>query len=177
MERFYDELRRDGGSGMFLYIAANYGGGNADVVLEMIRHPATVLGAGDGGAHCLGLCDATTPTTLLTHWVRDRSRGPRLELETAVHELTQRPARHFGLVDRGSLEPGMRADLNLIDLPNLSLGGYEIVADLPAGGRRIVQRTRGYAATYVAGERVLEDGADTGARPGRTLRGNAYASA
>ena len=174
MERFYDELRRDEGSGMFLYIAANYGGGSADVVLEMIRHPATVLGAGDGGAHCLGLCDATTPTTLLTHWVRDRTRGPRLELETAVHELTQRPARYFGLADRGSLEPGMRADLNLIDLPNLSLGGYEIVADLPAGGRRIVQRTRGYAATWVAGECVLEDGSDTGARPGRTLRGRAY---
>ena len=173
-ELFYDELRADGGRDMFLLIAANYADRCGDTVLEMIRHPTTTLGVGDGGAHCLGLCDATTPTTVLTHWVRDRKRGGRLPLEEAVYELSLNPARHFGLEGRGSLEPGMRADLNLIDLENLSLGAYEIVNDLPAGGSRIIQRTRGYVATYVAGQRVLADGVDTGARPGRTLRGRAY---
>jgi N-acyl-D-aspartate/D-glutamate deacylase len=170
METFYDALLQNHGDAMFLMVAANYAGGNGDVVLEMIQHPATILGLGDGGAHCLGLCDATTPTTVLTHWVRDRSRGPRLPVEIAVRELTTTPAHAFGLYDRGALLPGMRADLNLIDLDALQMRAPEFICDLPAHGRRLVQRASGYVATYVAGTPIFKNGEETGARPGRTIR-------
>lgn len=169
-EVFYEMMLEDGGNAMFLAVVANYAEGNADTVLEMIQHPATILGLGDGGAHCLGLCDATTPSTVLAQWVRDRTRGPRLPVEIAVHELTLHPARQFGLHDRGALVPGMRADVNLIELGALRLGAPEFVNDLPGNGRRMVQRAEGYVATYVAGERVFDNGVDTGARPGRTIR-------
>jgi N-acyl-D-aspartate/D-glutamate deacylase len=170
MEAFYDAMLQNHGDAMFLMVAANYAGGNGDVVLEMIQHPATILGLGDGGAHCLGLCDATTPTTVLSHWARDRSRGPRLPVEIAVRELTTAPARAFGLYDRGALLPGMRADLNLIDLDALRMRVPEFVHDLPGNARRLVQRASGYVATYVAGTPVFENGEETGARPGRTIR-------
>jgi N-acyl-D-aspartate/D-glutamate deacylase len=169
-EFFYEKMLEDDGNAMFLAVVANYADGNGDTVLEMIQHPATVLGLGDGGAHCTGLCDASTPTTVLTQWVRDRTRGPRLPVETAVRELTSNPARHFGLPDRGALVAGLRGDINLIDLDALQVRAPEFIYDLPGQGRRIVQRADGYVATYVAGERVFEKGVDTGARPGRTIR-------
>jgi N-acyl-D-aspartate/D-glutamate deacylase len=169
-EFFYEKMLEDDGNAMFLAVVANYADGNGDTVLEMIQHPATVLGLGDGGAHCTGLCDASTPTTVLTQWVRDRTRGPRLPVETAVRELTSNPARHFGLHDRGALVPGLRADINVIDLDALQVRAPEFIYDLPGQGRRIVQRAEGYVATYVAGERVFDHGVDTGARPGRTVR-------
>jgi N-acyl-D-aspartate/D-glutamate deacylase len=169
-ELFYEKMLGDDGNAMFLAVVANYAEGNGDTVLEMIQHPATVLGLGDGGAHCTGLCDASTPTTVLTQWVRDRTRGPRLAVETAVRELTLNPARHFGLKDRGALVPGLRGDINLIDLDALQVRAPEFVYDLPGQGRRIVQRAEGYVATYVAGERVFDQAVDTGARPGRTIR-------
>jgi N-acyl-D-aspartate/D-glutamate deacylase len=169
-EFFYEKMLEDDGNAMFLAVVANYADGNGDTVLEMIQHPATVLGLGDGGAHCTGLCDASTPTTVLTQWVRDRTRGPRLPVETAVRELTSNPARHFGLLDRGALVPGLRADINVIDLGALQVRAPEFIYDLPGQGRRIVQRADGYVATYVAGERVFDSGVDTGARPGRTVR-------
>jgi N-acyl-D-aspartate/D-glutamate deacylase len=155
---------------MFLAVVANYAPPNGDVVLEMIGDPATIIGLGDGGAHCLGLLDVTTPTTVLTQWVRDRRRGPRLPLERAVRELSHATARAFGLYDRGVLAPGMRADVNLIDLDNLRMGQPHFASDLPGGGRRLVQRATGYVGTFVAGEQILADGEDTGARPGRTIR-------
>jgi len=170
---FYDALLEQQGEAMFLMVAANYAAGNGDVVLEMIRHPATVLGLGDGGAHCLGLCDATTPTTLLSHWVRDRSRGERLPLEVAVRELTATPARAFGLRDRGVLSPGMRGDINLIDLGAIQMRPPEFAHDLPGNGKRLVQRANGYVATYVGGEVIFRNGQETGARPGRTIRRSA----
>jgi N-acyl-D-amino-acid deacylase len=170
LDAFYDAMLEDGGNAMFLMVAANYAEGNGDVVLEMIQHPSTILGLGDGGAHCLGLCDASTPTTVLSHWVRDRTRGERLRLEIAVRELTSTPARAFGLYDRGVLAPGMRADVNLIDLDALRVGTPEFVHDLPGNGRRIVQRATGYVATYVSGQAIFENGKETGARPGRTIR-------
>jgi N-acyl-D-amino-acid deacylase len=166
----YDSLLEDEGQAMILLAAANYAEGNGNTVLEMIQDPTTIIGLGDGGAHCVTLCDATAPTTVLTQWVRDRTRGPRLPLETAVQELTSNPARRFGLHDRGILAPGKRADINLIDLDRLEVGVPEFVHDLPAGGRRLVQRARGYLATYVAGEEVLHNGVDTGARPGRLVK-------
>ncbi len=176
MDVFYDAMVQHEGSAMFLAVVANYAEGNGDTVLEMIRHPATVLGLGDGGAHCLGLCDATTPTTVLAHWVRDRTRGARLPVEVAVRELTANAAHAFGLADRGTLVPGMRADINVIDLDALQMSTPEFTNDLPANGLRMVQRATGYVATYVAGTRIFENGNETGARPGRTIRRRGTAS-
>ena len=136
----------------------------------MMTHPRTVLGLSDGGAHCGLICDASMPTFVLSHWVRDRTRGPRLPVELAVHLQTGRTAATYGFTDRGTLEPGKRADINLIDLEGLRLHAPEMVFDLPAGGRRLVQRIDGYRATVVAGEITFEDGQPTGARPGRLVR-------
>jgi N-acyl-D-amino-acid deacylase len=169
-EVFYDMLVDQDGQSTFLAISMNYAERNGDVVVEMIEHPMTVVGQGDGGAHCLSLCDATTPTTVLTQWVRDRTRGRRLALERAVHELSRNPAQHFGLHDRGALLPGLRADINIIDFDRLQLGKMEFLDDLPGGAHRVVQRTKGYVATIVGGETIFNDGVDTGARPGRTVR-------
>jgi N-acyl-D-aspartate/D-glutamate deacylase len=169
----YDALSAGDGTTMFLAVVANYAPGNAEVVFEMINDPETIIGLGDGGAHCLGLLDVTTPTTVLTQWVRDRTRGPRLPLEVAVRELSASTARAFGLYDRGVLAQGMRADVNLIDLDNLQMGRPHFADDLPAGGRRLVQRATGYVATFVRGEQILANGEDTGARPGRTIRRSA----
>jgi N-acyl-D-aspartate/D-glutamate deacylase len=113
------------------------------------------------------------PTYLLTHWVRDRTRGERLPIELAVHRQTGRAAATYGLRDRGTIEPGKRADLNLIDLDALTLHAPEMTFDLPAGGRRLVQRADGYRATVVAGRVTFEDGEPTGERPGRLVRGGA----
>lgn len=170
VELLYDRLLDDGGNATFLWVKMNYAYRNGDVVREMIEHPATVLGLGDGGAHCLTLCDSTTPTTILTQWVRDRSRGPRLPIERAVNELSSRPAAAFGLTDRGMLAPGMKADINIIDLDDLRLGKVEFLEDLPGGAPRVVQRTTGYVATFVSGEQIYDHGSETGARPGRTIR-------
>ena len=170
MDMFYDLMTEGAGDAMFLAVVANYADGNGDTVFEMIQNPATIMGLGDGGAHCLGLCDVTAPTTVLTQWVRDRSRGPRLPIEVAVRELSASTARAFGIYDRGVLVPGMRADVNLIDLDALRMGLPEFVHDLPGNGRRLVQRSRGYVATFVKGEQVLANGEDTGARPGATVR-------
>jgi N-acyl-D-aspartate/D-glutamate deacylase len=174
-EVFYDMLVGQDGESTFLAISMNYAKRNGDVVLELIEHPMTLVGQGDGGAHCLTLCDATAPTTVLTQWVRDRTRGRRLSLERAVYELARNPARHFGLPDRGELVPGLRADINIIDFDRLQLGRMEFLDDLPGGAHRVVQRTKGYVATIVCGEIIFDDGADTGARPGRTIRHSAKA--
>jgi N-acyl-D-aspartate/D-glutamate deacylase len=135
-----------------------------------MQDPTAVLGLADGGAHCGTICDASMPTYVLTHWVRDRTRGPRVPLEEAVRRLSSQPAELYGLGDRGRIAEGRRADINVIDLPGLRLGAPRAVADLPAGGTRIVQDAVGYRATVVAGEITRRDGVDTGARPGRLLR-------
>ena len=139
----------------------------------MMLHPRTVLGLSDGGAHCGLICDASMPTYLLTHWVRDRTRGERIPLEQAVRLQTGNTAAVYGLTDRGTLEPGKKADLNLIDFDALRLHAPEMVFDLPAGGRRLVQRVDGYRATIVSGEVTFENGEPTGARPGGLVRGGA----
>jgi len=162
-------LERDGTALMFAPLAS-YVAFDHEAIREMMTHPATVLGLSDGGAHCGLICDASMPTTLLTHWVRDRSRGDRLALEQAVHLQTQRTATTYGLSDRGVLAPGRRADLNLIDLEGLRLHAPEMVFDLPAGGRRLVQQVEGYKATAVAGQVTYVDGEPTGERPGRLVR-------
>ncbi len=163
-------LERDGRQFLFAPLA-NYVDANFDAVREMMLHPRTVLGLSDGGAHCGLICDASMPTYLLTHWVRDRTRGERIPLEHAVRLQTGNTANVYGLNDRGTLEPGKKADLNLIDLEALQLHAPEMVFDLPAGGRRLVQRVDGYRATIVSGEVTFENGEATGARPGGLRRG------
>jgi N-acyl-D-aspartate/D-glutamate deacylase len=130
-----------------------------------------VSGLSDGGAHVGTICDASFPTYLLTHWVRDRSRGERLPLEQVVRSQTRDTARAVGLRDRGTLTAGQRADVNVVDLDGLRLRPPEIVYDLPAGGRRLVQRVQGYRHTLVAGVETYIEGEWTGATPGGVLRG------
>jgi N-acyl-D-aspartate/D-glutamate deacylase len=132
-------------------------------------HPATVLGLGDGGAHVDLICDAGYPSFLLSYWVRERARGT-MPFETAVKILTSEPAAVYGLRDRGAIEAGLRADLNVIDTNVLAPRAMEVVFDLPAGAKRVLQRTDGFVATVVDGQIVQRDGTDTGARPGRVVR-------
>jgi len=162
-------LERDGKALLFAPLAS-YVEFDHNVIREMMTNPGTVLGLSDGGAHCGLICDASMPTFLLTHWVRDRSRGERLPIETAVHLQTGRTASVYGFNDRGVLEPGKRADINVIDLDGLRLYEPEMVFDLPAGGRRLVQRVDGYTHTVLAGQVTFEDSQPTGARPGRLVR-------
>jgi N-acyl-D-aspartate/D-glutamate deacylase len=136
----------------------------------MMLHPRSVVGLSDGGAHCGLICDVSMPTTLLTHWVRDRTRGDRITLEQAVHLQTGRTAAIYGFADRGTLEPGKRADVNLIDVDRIRLHAPEMVFDLPAGGRRLIQKADGYEATFVAGQQTYASGQPTGARPGKLVR-------
>ncbi len=136
----------------------------------MIADPNTIIGLSDGGAHVKMICDASAPTYLLTHWVRDRSRGERLPLETVIQKQAAGTAAAVGLHDRGTLEVGKKADVNVIDLDHLTLHAPRSVDDLPAGGRRILQDASGYKVTVVNGVVTRRDDRDTGARPGRLVR-------
>jgi len=163
-------LERDGRNNLYVTLC-NYEYGSLDSSLEMMRHPGAVLGLGDGGAHCGTICDGSYPTFMLTHWVRDRRRGERLPLPLVVKLLSADTAKTVGLLDRGVVAPGYKADLNIIDLDRLLLHAPEVVRDLPTGGRRLVQRAQGYKATIVSGSLVCRDGAPTGVFPGRLVRG------
>jgi N-acyl-D-aspartate/D-glutamate deacylase len=167
----YDLLLADGGRELLNAPVLNYADGCLDATRELLASPVTVFGLGDGGAHSGQTCDASSTTFMLTHWVRDRTRGPRLPLEAVIHKLTAATAALYGLADRGRIAPGLKADLNLIDFDRLRLRRPELVHDLPGGARRLIQRADGYVATLNAGEVVLADGEDTGARPGRLVRG------
>jgi len=138
----------------------------------MLLHEGAVPGLGDGGAHVGFICDASFPTTLLTLWVRDRVRGPRLELPLVVRRQCWDTACTVGLCDRGLLAPGMKADINMIDFPRLRLRSPEMAFDLPAGGKRLLQRAAGYLHTFVSGEEVYAGGQPTGSLPGRLVRGH-----
>jgi N-acyl-D-aspartate/D-glutamate deacylase len=170
IELAYELLIADGGRS-FLYVPSlNYGDGNLDAVGEMLAHPYTVPGLSDGGAHVGTICDASFPTTLLTHWGRDRDRG-RMQLPFLVQRHTSVTARTVGMLDRGVLAPGYRADINVIDFDNLTVHRPEMRHDLPAGGKRLVQAAEGYVATVVAGEVTYERGEAAGPLPGRLVRG------
>jgi N-acyl-D-amino-acid deacylase len=166
----YDHCCNFDGEGFLVLPFLGYADGNHNALFEMLNAPDTVLGLADGGAHCRMICDASQPTSMLTHWIRDRVRGPKLDLVTAIKRQTSETAALVGLDDRGVIAIGKRADLNVIDLPNLRLHRPRPVDDLPAGGRRILQSATGYAATVVNGTITRRNGADTGARPGRLLR-------
>jgi N-acyl-D-aspartate/D-glutamate deacylase len=168
-EMFLDLLLSDGGRELLNSPVLNYTDGNLDAAREMLMHPTSAFGLGDGGAHAGQTCDASTTTFLLTHWARDRAVG--IPLETAVHKLTQATARLYGLGDRGVLAPGYVGDLNVIDRAGLQLHRPEMVNDLPGDARRFLQRADGYVATVKGGEVTFENGEETGARPGRLLRG------
>jgi len=167
----YDAFVADDGRGFVLHPMMNFGGGSYDGLHEMLADPMTVQGLGDGGAHCSMICDASMTTYLLTHWTRDRTRGPRLAVEEAVRRLTSDPAQLYGLEDRGVIGVGRRADLNVIDHTALALEPPELIHDLPAGAGRLVQRSRGYVETIVAGRTVVADGELTDERPGALVRG------
>ena len=170
MERYYDALMEDGGRQLIMRPILNYTDFSLDAVREMLLHPTTLWGLGDGGAHCGTTCDASTPTFMLAHWTRDRPQG-RLPLEFIVRKMTLDTATMFGLGDRGEVAVGKIGDLNLIDMDALSLPRPEMVSDLPGDARRFVQTATGYVATIKCGRVTFRNGEDQGERPGQLLRG------
>jgi N-acyl-D-aspartate/D-glutamate deacylase len=166
----YDRLLENDGRTILYRPLSNYANGTLETVREMMAHPNTLIGLGDGGAHVSILCDASAMTYGLTHWTRDRASG-RFPVERMVRRLTRDNAVALGLRDRGMIAPGLKADLNVIDHGRLSLRAPNVVYDLPAGGRRLMQRADGYVATVVSGEIVSRDGVSTGLLPGRLVRG------
>jgi N-acyl-D-amino-acid deacylase len=169
-EALYDLLLVDGGRELLNAPVLNYSDGNLDAAREMLMHPTSAFGLGDGGAHAGQTCDASTTTFMLSYWARDRAHD-RIPLETAVHKITGATAALFGLGDRGVLAPGKKGDVNIIDFERLQLHRPELVSDLPGGASRLVQRSEGYVATINCGVVTMDRGEDTGARPGVLLRG------
>lgn len=165
-----DLLLKNGGTNMLWAPFTNYGSMNLDGTRELLTHRYTVPALGDGGAHVGTICDGSFPTTLLQHWGRDRPKD-KIDLEFLVQRQARDTARTVGLCDRGVLEAGYRADLNVIDFDNLAVRGPELAYDLPAGGRRVLQRADGYLHTIVSGEETYASGEATGALPGRLVRG------
>jgi N-acyl-D-aspartate/D-glutamate deacylase len=169
MEEFYDQLLVDGGNALLMRPLLNFSDRTLDPVREMLMHPSSVWGLGDGGAHCGTTCDASVPTTMLMHWARDRAEG--IALEQIVAMMTSATADLVGLSDRGRLTPGKLGDVNIVDLAELSMSRPEVIHDLPGGAKRFVQRSSGWVATIKNGEVLMDRGVDTGVRNGRLLRG------
>lgn len=172
VELSLDIMTAGDGKTMIYYTFLNYADYSLDPSLEMMRDPNTVLGLGDGGAHCGTICDGSFTTHMLTHWARDRTRGEKLSVAWVIKAHCQDTARAVGLLDRGVLAAGYKADINIIDFERLKLHRPEIHYDLPANGRRLMQFADGYVATIVSGEVIYREGKSTGARPGRLVRGN-----
>ena len=168
----YDLMMENAGKGVVYFPCFGYGSNDLSRQVELLEDDSTVISLADTGAHCGVLCDASVPTQMLSYYVRDRERGHRLRLEDVVKMQTHDTARCVGLDDRGTLEVGMKADLNLIDFEQIQLETPEIVFDLPAGGRRMFQGARGYIATVVSGQVIMENGKHTGAVPGALIRGS-----
>ncbi len=166
----YDYFTGGDGGRMLYFPVTNYVHGDLEVVREMITDPHTVLGLSDGGAHCGVICDSSLPSFMLTHWARDRKRGEKLPLEFLVKRSTSETADFFGMKDRGRLQVGKKADVNVIDFNHLRLHHPEMIYDLPAGGRRLVQHVDGYDMTLCSGVPIFERGVETGARPGKLIR-------
>lgn len=173
----YDILTANGGRNFLFFPLHNYYEFSLDNALTMIRNPNTLFGLSDGGAHVGVICDVSVPTYMLTHWCRDRSRGERLDLPFVVRSQTRDTAEAIGLLDRGLIAPGMKADVNVIDFERLRLKPPSMVYDLPSGARRLMQEAEGYVATIVSGEVIYRDGRPTGALPGKLVRGHQPAPA
>ena len=171
LEMMYDLLIREDGKELFYQPLGGYNTYNFDFFRKNMQHPNVLFGLSDGGAHCGVIADAGMPTFILTYWARDRVKGERFPLEFLVRKLTSDTARAYGLNDRGELKPGMLADINIIDFERLRLFRPEAVHDLPAGGKRLVQRVEGYRYTLKSGEVTFDDGEFTGALPGTLVRG------
>lgn len=171
LHKLYDLMLDNGGHRMLMVPYFGYSDNDHDALREMLLHPAAVVGLADGGAHVAMICDASMPTYLLTHWARDRNRGATLPLEYMIKKQTMDTARLYGLSDRGCIAVGKKADLNIIDFDALQLHVPRMAHDLPAGGARLLQDADGYVATIVSGTVTRRNGQDTGARPGRLLRG------
>ena len=168
----YDAMLEDDGKGLLYVPILNYSDGDLHAAREMLLHPRAASGLGDGGAHCGVICDASQPTFMLTHWTRDRVRGETLPLEWVVKMQSHDTARLYGLTDRGTLEVGALADINIIDYDRLQLTNPEVVNDLPAGGKRLLQGAVGYVETIKSGVTTFAEGEETGARPGMLVRGS-----
>lgn len=175
-EFVYDFLLEDAGRSMIMLALGNFPGGSLDLLGQLIRRDDVVVGLGDGGAHYGMICDSSYPTFMLAHWARDRSQG-LMGLAEVVKNLSSAPAAVAGLLDRGRIAPGYKADLNIIDHARMRLRKPEMLADLPGGGRRLDQGAEGYVATFVAGELIAENGLPTLARPGLLVRGRQMAPA
>jgi len=171
LEVVYDIMVENGGRGLVYLPLLGYANGSLEPIREMMLHPKSVFSLSDGGAHCGLIADASMPTFLLTHWVRDRERGERIALEQIVASQTQETASFYGMQDRGVIAPGMKADINVIDFDALHIHAPEMVYDLPAEGRRLIQKVDGYRYTICSGEVIYEDGEPTGALPGKLVRG------
>lgn len=167
----YDLMLRDEGRQLLYLPLFNFASGDLGAVYDMITDPHALYGLSDAGAHCGAICDASTTTSFLTVWARDRRDGETLPVEWVVRHLTRRTAEHVGWLDRGLLAPGMLADCNVIALDRLGCAPPHIAYDLPAGGRRLVQEATGYLATVKAGVSTFEGGEHTGELPGRLVRG------
>jgi N-acyl-D-aspartate/D-glutamate deacylase len=167
----YDAMMKNDGKNVIYFPCFGYSAGDLSRQVALLEDDSTVLSLADTGAHCGVLCDASVPTQMLSYFARDRERGHRFSVEQAVKMQTFDTARCVGLEDRGTIEAGMKADLNLIDFEELQVEAPEIIFDLPAGGRRLFQGARGYLATIVNGEVIMENGEYTGATPGKLIRG------
>ena len=171
LEHVLSRLTEEKGQNIFYMPLNNYARGNLDDVRSMMTSPHALFGLSDGGAHCNFICDGSFPTTALTLWGRDRTRGEKIPIEYIIHQQTQRAATHVGWLDRGVIAPGYVADINVIDFERLSLRAPRIVADLPAGGTRLLQDAPGYDFTVKSGVVTFEDGVHSGSLPGRLVRG------
>ncbi len=167
----YDLMLARDGRGIINRPIINYADGDLEAVREMVGHPHTLIGLGDGGAHVGLICDASATTSMLTHWTRDRRRGERLPLGFVLRRLSRDNALALGLKDRGAIAPGLRADLNLLDYNRFNVRLPELVYDLPTGGKRLLQRADGYVATLLAGQVTYCEGEPTAALSGRRTRG------
>jgi N-acyl-D-aspartate/D-glutamate deacylase len=176
-ELVYDALLGDEGRAFLFFPLANYAQGSLEPIREMLEHPSTLSGLSDGGAHVGAICDVSLPTTMLTHWCRDRTRGPKLDLATVIRAQTRDTAEAVGLYDRGRLKPGYLADINVIDFDRLRLHAPHMVYDLPTGARRLMQHADGYVATIKSGVVIYREGQPTGALPGKLVRGRQAAPA
>ena len=170
VEYLYDLLMTNEGRDLLYCPINNYSYTNLNDVREMMTFEYALFGLSDAGAHCNFICDGTMPTTAISHWTRDRP-SDKLPIEFVVHGQTQRIARHIGWTDRGAVTPGLLADINVIDLDRLQLRAPRLVADLPAGGTRLMQKAEGYVATIKRGAVTFRDGEHTGALPGQVVRG------